>query len=68
MGWESYVAVSPLSGFKTSFYEGGTRPPLIIKEAQVSSSSPSNNSNTNFVKSFVYVTDITPTILEFANV
>ena len=63
------MAVSPLSGFKTSFYEGGTRPPLIIKEPQISSSSsPSNNSNTNLVKSFVYVTDITPTILEFANV
>ena len=28
--WGSYLAVSPLSGFKTSFYEGGTRPPLVI--------------------------------------
>jgi arylsulfatase len=66
-GWGSYLAVSPLSGYKTSFYEGGTRPPLLIKAPQTLSS-PSNNSNTNIVKSFVYVTDITPTILELANV
>ena len=69
--WGSYVAASPLSGYKTSFYEGGTRPPAIIKAPQTSSassSSPSNNTNTNLVKSFVYVTDITPTMLELANV
>src|SRR5215208_6583138 len=65
--WGSYVAASPLSGYKTSFYEGGTRPPLLIKAPQTSSA-PSNNTNTNLVKSFVYVTDITPTMLELANV
>jgi arylsulfatase A-like enzyme len=59
--------VAPLSGFKTSFYEGGTRPPLIIKAAQ-SAPSSSNNATSNLIKSFVYVTDITPTVLEFANV
>ena len=65
--WGTYLAVSPLSGFKTSQYEGGTRPPLIIKEPQ-SSPSSSNNTSSNLIKSFVYVTDITPTILELANV
>ena len=65
--WGTYLAVSPLSGFKTSLYEGGTRPPAIIKAPQ-STSSPSNNSSSNLIKSFTYVTDITPTILEFANV
>jgi arylsulfatase A-like enzyme len=67
--WGSYVAASPLSGYKTSFYEGGTRPPLLIKEPQTSSSPSSNtNATSNLVKSFVYVTDITPTILELAKV
>ena len=32
--WGTYVAVSPLSGFKTSLYEGGVRPPAIIKAPQ----------------------------------
>jgi arylsulfatase A-like enzyme len=65
--WGTYVAVSPLSGFKTSFYEGGTKPPLIIKQPQTSSS-PNNNATSNLVKSFTYVTDITPTILDLAGV
>ena len=65
--WGSYVAVSPFSGFKTSLYEGGIRPPMIIKEAE-SSPSHSNNASSNLVKSFVYVTDITPTILDLAGV
>ena len=29
--WGTYMAVAPLSGFKTSMYEGGIRPPLVIK-------------------------------------
>ena len=32
--WGTYVATSPFSGFKTSLYEGGVRPPAIIKEAE----------------------------------
>jgi len=66
--WGSSVAASPFSGFKTSFYEGGTRVPLVIKEPKTSSSPSGNPSNTNLVKGFTYVTDITPTILELANV
>jgi arylsulfatase A-like enzyme len=63
--WGTYLAVSPLSGFKTSFYEGGVRPPLIIKTPN---SSPSSTPTGNVIKSFTYVTDVTPTILELANV
>ena len=67
--WGTYVATSPFSGFKTSLYEGGVRPPAIIKEAEsVSPPTASTNSSSNLVKSFVYVTDITPTILELAGV
>jgi arylsulfatase len=66
--WGTYVATSPFSGFKTSLYEGGVRPPAIIKEAESVSPPASTNSSSNFVKSFVYVTDITPTILELAGV
>ncbi len=65
--WGTYMAVAPLSGFKTSMYEGGTRPPLVIKAPQ-SMQSTSNNTGSKFVKSFVYVTDFTPTLLDMAGV
>jgi arylsulfatase A-like enzyme len=65
--WGTSVATAPLTGFKTSFYEGGTRPPFIIKAPQTVSS-PTNSSSTNIINSFAHVTDITPTILELANV
>src|SRR5215211_278179 len=93
--WGSYLSVAPLSGFKASLYEGGTRPPFIVKEpsstivsttttttaspspsSSASSSSgnnassvsnsptPAPNTTTNkIIKGFVFVTDITPTIL-----
>ena len=67
--WGQDVSASPLSGFKTSEYEGGTRVPLIFKEPGVSSSpSASNTSNPNpkMIKAFAYVTDLTPTFLEYA--
>jgi arylsulfatase A-like enzyme len=64
--WGSYVAVAPFSGFKTSFYEGGVRVPMIIKAPQSSSSSSSPSGN--LIKSFVYVTDISPTVLDLAGV
>lgn len=66
--WGTYVATSPFSGFKTSLYEGGVRPPAIIKEPESVSPPASTNSNSNLVESFVYVTDITPTILELAGI
>ena len=67
--WGTYVAVAPLSGFKTSLYEGGVRPPALIKMPQSISSNASNgNSSSNLIKSFTYVTDIMPTILDMAGV
>lgn len=71
--WGSYSGIGPLSGFKVSEFEGGTRAPFIVKEPGVSSSS-SSSINTNasaipkLIKAFVYVDDITPTILEYAGV
>src|SRR6476659_2069757 len=67
--WGTYVAVTPLSGYKTSLYEGGVRPPAILKAPQsMSSAASSGNATSNLIKSFTYVTDITPTILEMTNV
>ena len=65
--WGTYVAVAPLSGFKTSLYEGGVRPPAIIKPPQ-SLVSSATNSSSNLIKAFTYVTDITPTVLDLAGV
>jgi arylsulfatase len=68
--WGQDASASPLSGFKTSEYEGGTRVPLIFKEPGISSSSAaaSNTSNPEMIKAFAYVTDLTPTFLEYAGV
>jgi arylsulfatase A-like enzyme len=70
--WGSYVAASPFTGYKGSFYEGGVRGPVVIKEPKSMSSSSSSSSSAptsnNIVKSLALVTDITPTILQMANV
>ena len=92
--WGSDVSVAPLSGFKASVYEGGTRAPFIIREpvttaesstaanttsaspamsssinnTSSASSSPSPITTSNPIKSSIFVTDITPTILDFAQV
>jgi arylsulfatase A-like enzyme len=68
--WGVGLSTSPLSGYKTTQYEGGTRAPFIMKEPVLSSSSTSgsNMSNPNLIKAFTYVNDITPTILEYAGV
>jgi arylsulfatase A-like enzyme len=73
--WGTYTSVSPFSGWKGSQFEGGTRFPLLVKMPNtVSSSSPSttntstSSSKTNLVKSFAFVNDITPTILDLAKV
>jgi arylsulfatase A-like enzyme len=53
--WGQDASASPLSGFKTSEYEGGTRVPFIFKEPGVSSSpSTSNTSNPKMIKAFAY--------------
>jgi arylsulfatase A-like enzyme len=100
--WGSYLSVAPLSCFKASLYEGGIRPPFIVKEpsstivsttttttaspspSSSSSASSSNGNNASsvsnspttapntttnkIIKGFVFVTDITPTILDYAKV
>jgi arylsulfatase A-like enzyme len=80
--WGSYYSISPLSGFKTTMYEGGTKVPLLMKEPTIlSSASASSNttttttatanttgSDTNMVNSYVFVNDIAPTILDYAQV
>jgi arylsulfatase A-like enzyme len=65
--WGQIVAASPYSGYKGFFYEGGITVPLLIKGPK-STLSSGNASGTNIVKSYVRVLDITPTILELANV
>ena len=58
---------APLSGFKTSLYEGGIKPPDFDQNTTIITIS-SNNASSNLIKSFVYVTDIMPTILDMAGV
>jgi arylsulfatase len=82
--WGSYLSVAPLSGFKTGTYEGGIRPPFIIKEPSTTSTAATGSSSalpavtnitnttnataSNVIKSFAFVTDMTPTILDYAKV
>ncbi|MGE3858920.1 MAG: sulfatase-like hydrolase/transferase [Nitrososphaeraceae archaeon] len=72
--WGSYYSISPLSGFKTTMYEGGTKVPLLLKEpTQMSTSNTAttataNSSDTNMIDSYVFVNDIAPTILDYAQV
>ncbi|MGD1835646.1 MAG: sulfatase-like hydrolase/transferase, partial [Nitrososphaeraceae archaeon] len=62
--WGTAPSVAPLSFSKITQGEGGIKPPFIIKEPNVTN----NNTDTEIVKAFVHVTDITPTILEYAGV
>ena len=67
--WGSATSDSPFSGFKTSEYEGGTRVPFIFKEPGITSASSSTGElNPEIIKTFAYVTDLTPTFLEYAGV
>ena len=77
--WGTYQSVAPFSGFKGSQFEGGIRVPLVMKlpatmninatkNATTMTGSVNNNSSSNQVKSFAFVNDITPTILDLAKV
>jgi len=67
--WGSYLSVAPLSGYKISPYEGGTRPPFVIKEPSTTMASSLVKEPTHhIINSFVFVTDITPTLLDYAKV
>jgi arylsulfatase len=61
--WGAGKAASPLSYFKASQGEGGIRTPFVIKLPN-----PSNQSQTEIVRSFVHVNDVTPTLIEYAGV
>ena len=70
--WGSSPVISPLSGYKTTEYEGGTRVPFVIKEPKAFSSEGDSNkssiANPKLFKAFAFVNDITPTILDYAGI
>ncbi len=59
-GWAS-ASNGPLDRFKMTVGEGGIRVPLLISGTGIKESNTPNNS-------FLYVTDIMPTILDYANI
>jgi len=62
--WGAIASVSPFSYFKATMGEGGTRVPFVIKEPLGSS----NQEHPNIINAFVHVTDITPTLLNYAGI
>jgi arylsulfatase len=75
--WGPYVSGAPMAGFKVSLYEGGTRVPFIIKVPTSTASAnatapaptaPVTAKTTSPIKSFLFVTDLTPTFLDYAKV
>lgn len=65
--WGAESSASPLSGYKVTEYEGGTRVPFIVKEPGTSTSD-SDTSSSQIIRAFAYAEDITPTILAYAGV
>ena len=57
MGW-AQASAGPLDYFKLTVGEGGIRTPLIVAGPGIDGPS--------MVDSFVYVTDVMPTLLDFA--
>ena len=53
---------TPHSGIKSTMFNGGLKPPFVIKEPHTT-----NTSELDIVKEFVHVSDMTPTFLEYAN-
>jgi len=70
--WGSHVSLAPLSGFKAGLYEGGTRAPFIIRTPTVTAAPSTTTTATNTISSpinsLLFVTDITPTFLDYAGV
>ena len=70
--WGPYVSSVPLSGFKASLYEGGTRAHFIIKEPTVNNANttaaPAMANTTSPINGFMFVTDLAPTFLDYAGV
>ena len=63
-GWQGAVmSNTPHSGVKSTMFNGGIRPPFVIKEPH-----STNTPELDIVKTFVHVSDMTPTMLEYAGV
>lgn len=63
-GWQgALMSNTPHSGVKSTFFNGGIRPPFVIKEPDAAITA-----ELDIVKAFVHVSDMTPTFLEYANV
>ena len=62
-GWEGAVMSStPYSGSKTTMFNGGLKPPFVIKEPN-----SIHTSELDIVDQLVHVSDMTPTILDYTN-
>jgi len=62
-GWQGAVmSNTPYSGVKSTMFDGGIKPPFVIKEPHAT-----NTPELDIVKEFVHVSDMTPTFLEYAN-
>ena len=62
-GWQGAVmSNTPYSGVKSTMFNGGIKPPFVIKEPNAT-----NTPELDIVNEFVHVSDMTPTFLEYAN-
>ncbi len=62
-GWQGAVmSNTAYSGTSTTMYNGGIMSPFVITEPHAT-----NTPELDIVKQFVHVSDMTPTILEYAN-
>ena len=62
-GWEGAVMSStPYSGSKATMFNGGLKPPFVIKEPH-----STNTPELDMVDQLVHVSDMTPTILDYTN-
>jgi arylsulfatase A-like enzyme len=62
-GWQGAVmSNTPHSGVKSTMFNGGIKPPFVIKEPYAA-----NTPELDILKEFVHVSDMTPTFLEYAN-
>jgi len=63
-GWQGAVmSNSPHSGVKTTMLNGGIKSPVVIKEPGAA-----NTTDLEVIKALVHVSDMTPTLLEYANI
>ena len=62
-GWQGAVmSNTPYSGVKSTMFNGGIKPPFVIKEPNAT-----NTTELDIVNEFVHVSDMTPTFLDYSN-